>query len=253
MARAEGYPSGVDAFHAAAGLARPVTLAGTRVLPVAPALVGLFSDGGLRRGTTLAVSGIGGSTSLTLALMAAASAAGSWCGVVTVPDLGLVAAAEAGLDLSKVVLVPEIPPAQWVVVVGALIDSVDMVVVAPPARLRVGDARRLSSRARERDAVLVVLREPGRDATAWADGVSTRLVVEGGRWQGLDGGHGRLMSRPLEVVAEGRGAAGRPRRVALWLPAAETGTASVAAWAGADVEEGLLEAGRLEAGLVEAG
>src|ERR1700681_2077835 len=127
----------------AASLARPAALAGTHILPVAPALAGLLPEGGLRRGATLAIGG-GGATSLTLALLATASVAGSWCGVVTVAGLGLVAAAEAGLDLSRVALVPEVPPAQWPTVVGALLDSVDLVLVGPPPHLRVGDARRLT-------------------------------------------------------------------------------------------------------------
>jgi hypothetical protein len=259
MARAEGLAvvGDVSALQMAAGLARPVTLAGIRVLPVAPDLAGLLPDGALRRGATLAVSGTGGSTSLTLALVSAASAAGSWCGVVTVPDLGLLAAAEAGLDLARVVLVPEIPPAQWVVVVGALIDSVDVVVVAPPARLRVGDARRLSTRARERDAVLVVLAGRGSDdGKAWAEGVDVRLGVDGGRWLGPDRGHGRLVGRRVEVAVGGRGAAARLRRAAVWLPAPDAGDTAAAAWAGADVEAGIADTGMVDSvgdSLIEAG
>ncbi|CAA9257662.1 MAG: hypothetical protein AVDCRST_MAG54-2310, partial [uncultured Actinomycetospora sp.] len=54
----------------------PVDREGSPVLPVAGALAGLLPDGGLRRGSTVAVCG---STSLLLALLAEASRAGSWC------------------------------------------------------------------------------------------------------------------------------------------------------------------------------
>ncbi|MDP9387216.1 MAG: hypothetical protein M3Q48_04630, partial [Actinomycetota bacterium] len=58
-----------------AGRARPVASADEQVLAVLPALAGLLPGGGLRRGSTVAVSG---STSLALALVAAPTAAGSW-------------------------------------------------------------------------------------------------------------------------------------------------------------------------------
>src|SRR6266511_2718970 len=54
---------------------RPVTLAGEQLLPVPRALEPLLPDRGLRRGGTVAVDG---SLALALALVAGASAAGSW-------------------------------------------------------------------------------------------------------------------------------------------------------------------------------
>ena len=246
----------VTTLGPAAVLARPVSLASGRVLPVMPALAQLLPEGGLRRGATLAVSGGSGATSLTLALLAAASGSGSWCGLVTAPDLGLVAAGEAGLDLSRVALLPEVRPAQWPAAVGALLDSVDLVVVAPPVHLRAGDARRLSTRARERGAVLVVLSGAAGGVSsvgAWVDGVDLRLTIAASRWFGLEDGPGRLEARQVEVVASGRGAAARPRRAWLWLPSA-AGTWATAvgvegAWAGADVAAGFGDAGLTGNGL----
>src|SRR2546430_2156996 len=75
----------------AADRARPVSLAGEQLLPALPAIAGLLPDGGLRRGTTVAVAG---STSLALALAAGPSGAGSWCVGVGARSLGLVAAAD---------------------------------------------------------------------------------------------------------------------------------------------------------------
>src|SRR4029453_14259220 len=72
------------------------TLADERLLPVVPVLQPLLPGHGLRRGTTVAVAG---SAALALALVAGASAAGSWVAAVGLPDLGIVAAAEAGVAL----------------------------------------------------------------------------------------------------------------------------------------------------------
>ena len=209
-----------------AGLTRPVTLAGSRVLPVDPSLVGLLPDGGLRRGSTVTVTGQGqGVTSLALGLAAAASAAGSWCGVVGVADLGLVAAAAAGLDLDRVAIISDIAPAQWATAVSVLADAVDLIVASQPPHLRLGDARRLTNRVRERGAVLVVL-----GARAWPEGTDVRLAVEEARWYGPGAGDGHLEGRQLEVVTGGRGAASRSKRVLLWLP--------TPVYAGSDVELG---------------
>lgn len=212
------------AVASVAGLTRPVSLAGSRVLPVDPSLVGLLPDRGLRRGSTVTITGPGqGVTSLAVGLASAASAAGSWCGVVGVADLGLVAAAAAGLDLGRVAIVSDIAPAQWATVVSVLVDAVDLVVASPPPHLRIGDVRRLTNRVRERGAVFLAL-------GAWPEGADVRLTVEGARWHGPGAGDGHLEGRRLEVAIGGRGAASRPKRATLLLP--------TPVYAGSDVESG---------------
>ncbi len=184
------------------------TLADERLLPVVPALRPLLPGQGLRRGTTVAVSR---SAALALALVAAASAAGSWVAAVGLPDLGIVAAAESGIALERLALVP-VPGARvWPTVVAALLDAVDVVLVRSPARLPATQARRLAARARERGAVLVPL-------GAWPEPADLRLAVTSSAWSGLGQGHGRLQARQVEVLVAGRGAATRERRVLLWLP-----------------------------------
>ena len=192
-----------------AGHARPVALAGERMLPVLEPLSPLLPGGGLRRGT---VVGVPASTSLALALLAGASAAGSWCGAVGLPSLGVVAAAELGVALERFPLVAAPGNAEeWAWAVAALLDAVDVVLARPPGRVGAAAARRLAARARERSTVLVV---PG----AWPEAVDVRLEVESASWEGVGEGHGRLRARRVEVVAGGRGAASRQRRATLWLP-----------------------------------
>ena len=132
-----------------------VDLARDRRLPVLPALEALLPGAGLRRGTTVAVGaapGVAGATSLALALAAGASQAGSWVAAVGLGSLGLVAAAELGVALERLVMVAE--PGRdregWASVMGALVDGFDIVLVAALGRLRPADARRLVARVRER-------------------------------------------------------------------------------------------------------
>ncbi len=177
------------------------------VLPVPPPLDVLFPDGGLVRGTVVAVEG---SVWLALAVAAGASAAGSWCAVVGLPDLGAAAAAEVGVDLDRLVLVPS-PGSQWATAVGALLDGFDVVLARPAREISGGEARRLAARARERRAVIVAVGD-------WPDAVDLRLRVSDTEWTGLHSGYGRLAARHCRVSALGRGAAARERRVATTLP-----------------------------------
>jgi hypothetical protein len=195
-------------------------MAGERVLPVLPALTPLLPAGGLRRGSVVTV---GGSTSLALALLAAASAQGSWCAAVGCPALGLAAAAELGIALERFPQVPSPGPGSgpggWAWVVATLLDAFDVVLARPPA-VRAADARRIVARVRERGAVLVI-------AGAWAEPAEVRLTLASAAWEGVGQGHGRLRGRRVEVVVGGRGAAARERRVALWLPHPDGGVRPV--------------------------
>jgi len=176
------------------------------VLPVPPALLSLFPGGGLRRGSTITVSR---SPSLVLALTAQVSKRPGWCAEVGSPLLGSAAAVEAGIALERFVRVAE-PGEQWATVTASLLEAFDLVIVHPPARAGQGDMRRLSARARERSAVLLV-------AGAW-EGAMVGLSITGSKWQGLGAGHGYLRARQVEVQALGRGSAARPQRVKVWLP-----------------------------------
>ncbi|MBV8983099.1 MAG: hypothetical protein JO248_01470 [Acidimicrobiia bacterium] len=196
-------------------LARPVSLARERTLPVLPALAGLLPEGGLRRGSTVAVSG---ATSLALALLAGPSQAGSWCAAVGLPSLGVVAAAEVGVALERFPLVAR-PGDEWPAVVAALVDAVDVVLVCLPRHVRNGDARRLMAKARDRGAVLIT--------TGGSFAADVRLAVASSSWEGLGKGHGRLRARRIDVVASGRGAAARERQVSLWLPSADGGVEAI--------------------------
>jgi hypothetical protein len=189
-----------------AALVQPITRRDEQRLPLHLALAPLLPDG-LQRGRTLTVEG---STALLLLLVAEASAAGAWTAAVGFEDLGVVAAAELGVALDRLALIPRVPARAWATVVAALLDGVELVLVRPPPQLRPAHTRRLAGLARQRGALLVV-------AGGWPDPPDVRLVATASRWYGLEE-HGFLRARRLEVTAAGRGAASRPRRAALWLP-----------------------------------
>jgi len=245
----------------------PGLLPAERLLPVLPELAGLFPGGGLPRGgtvllgpatdpatgpapgsdtllgstwgvsrpTSAAANRVPGLTSLLLSLLAGTSSRGHWCAVVGLPALGFAAAAELGVDLGRLVLVPR-PGSEgrWQSVVATLLETVDLVCLAPDTPVRSVDARRLAARARERCSTLLVLdaaapaggglgagspARPGRIMTCWPGPSDLRCAVRTSSWSGLERGHGLLSSRQLEAEVGGRGAASRPRRGLLRLPA----------------------------------
>jgi hypothetical protein len=232
-----------------------------RVLPVLPELTGLFPGGGLPLGGTILLgparapevlvgAGFGapgpssalsnrvsGLTSLLLLLLAGASSRGHWCAVAGLPELGLVAAVELGADLDHLVLIP-CPGSEgrWQSVVTTLLETVDLVCLVPDAPVRPADARRLSTRARERRSTLVVLDaasptgvargcpsdgqvRAGRIVARWPGPSDLRCSVKESSWSGLEHGHGLLSFRQLEAEVGGRGAASRPKSSRLRLPA----------------------------------
>jgi hypothetical protein len=201
---------------------RPVSSSETRLLPVVTSLAGLLPDGGLRRGSTVVVAGGrggdpegAGSLSLALALLAAASSAGSWCALVGVTGLGAVCAHDLGVDLDRSAVIPRPGPA-WAEVTATLLDGVDLILLCPPFPPRQAMARRLSAKARERRAVLLVA--PGRGG--WPVHPDVALEVAGVCWDGIGTGEGYLRGRQIRVTATGRRSAARPRSAHLWLPSA---------------------------------
>ena len=204
--RLGGFSKDAGVFRDA-GFARDAVLPGGAVLPVLPALAELLPAGGLARGSVIAVDQPG---LLCLALVAAASAAGAWCGVAGIPDLGVAAAAGMGVQPARLMLVAH-PGPGWPQVVASMLEACEVVVVRPPDRPPAQIRRRLEGALRRGGGVLVAAGE-------W-EGAPVRLRVARRSWAGIGDGYGSLRACRAEVVAAGRGAVARPRRRWLWLPA----------------------------------
>ncbi|MRJ76791.1 hypothetical protein GEV29_09605 [Aeromicrobium sp. SMF47] len=170
--------------------------------PVAthPALSGLLQ---LQAGSTYSVD----SMSLAVALMAGPSADGAWCGVVGTAELGLEAAAAAGVELRRTILVPD-PGDAWLEVTAALIDVLGVVVLRAPSFVAAKDVSRISARLRQRGGILVAYGDWPRS--------EARLSMRDVEWVGVGRGHGHLQARRVTVEVQ-RGTA-PARRGRLWLP-----------------------------------
>lgn len=168
-----------------------------------PAFAGLLS---LQTGASYGVD----TASLAMALMAGPSGEGAWCGVVGSAEFGIEAAAAAGVELSRTILVPD-PGDQWLDVTSALIDVLTVVVVKPPAKVAEGAVSRISARLRQRGAILI----------AWGDWprCDARLTMSDAEWVGLGRGHGHLQARRVTVSVRKGTAPAEQRR--LWLPDAD--------------------------------
>jgi hypothetical protein len=144
----------------------------------------------LPRGTVAVLSG---ARSLLLGMVAAVTAAGGNVAIVGQPDIGLLAAAEMGADLSRLAVIPD-PGTDPVEVAAVLIDGMDLVV------LGLGGHRVPQTRARA-----VVARARLKGCT---------LLVTDGDWQGAPT---RLEARVCgyEITAGSRPGFGRISKVRL--------------------------------------
>ncbi|HEY0259689.1 MAG TPA: hypothetical protein VGC18_07550 [Lacisediminihabitans sp.] len=176
----------------------------TRLIPTHPAIAGLLPGGGLKQG---AVYSVDPSATLLMALLAGPSAAGSWCGIVGVPEFGIEAAERFGIDLGRLVLIPH-PGEQWLTVTAAAADVLGVVVTRPQRRMGDSGLSRLTARLRQRGATLIVL-------GPWPQS-EAMLSLSESSWSGIGQGHGHLTARRVTVTVSSR--AGRPRSARLWLP-----------------------------------
>lgn len=204
-----------DELVALAERVAPLALAGERTLPVADEFADLFPERGLVRGRTIVCSGQA-ATSLALALIAPAVAAGSWLAAIDVPTIGLDAASEFGIALERVVAVrtgadqdADRQAGRWSDVVAAAADGFDLLITRVPADVSPTVLRKISTRMRQRGTVMLVLDDPGALS---CDGVLDADITE---WVGLGDGHGHLQHRHLVVEASGRRLPGRRCRLAL--------------------------------------
>ncbi len=130
-------------------------------------------------------------------------ATGCWLACVGLEELGLAAAHEFGVPMSRLLMVETPPVERWAVVVAALVEAVDVVCLNPSRPVRAREARRLQARAREQETVLIHL-DGGR---SWPTAMDIALVARQ-TWSGLGQGHGYLRERRLLIEASGRRAPG---------------------------------------------
>lgn len=174
-------------------------------LPLDPALEGLLPDPGLRVGSSYSLSP---SPSLLGALLAAPSQKGSWCAIIGMPTIGVEAMAGFGVELERLVLVPD-PGPRWLTVATALSEVIPLIAVHPRSRVPDADIARLNARLRDRGCTLLV-------TAPWPQSEAT-IHVEKTEWHGLGSGWGLLAERTATLSASGR-RYDSPRRVQVQMP-----------------------------------
>jgi len=166
-------------------------------------------------GSDSGMVGAGGAFSLLLSLLAGPQR--RWSALVGLPGIGLLAAAELGVDLDRLVVIPDAGP-DVLHVLSVLADGVDLIAVgAPgvplgtPSRVRV-----LAGRLRQHGAVLLVAGQwPGADLV---------LTARHTGWVGIGRGHGRLRDRELTVSVGGRRAGAHRTQGTILLAGRRDGT-----------------------------
>jgi hypothetical protein len=169
-----------------------VTRVDNAVFAVTPALEGLFPEAGLRRGSTYEIDA---SSSLLWSLLAGPTSQGVWCAVVGMPDVGVAAAEDMGVNLDRLILVPS-PDSQWLSVVSALIDVVGIVALGTHAIPSDRMLSTLTGRLREREATLLV-------RSGWPR-TEAQIGVETHAWRGLGAGHGVLHEHCVRITLNAR-------------------------------------------------
>lgn len=157
----------ISAKRPGSPVAGPQDLLGSEARLALPQWLADLLPAPLPRGTVAVLSG---ARSLLLSVVAAVTAAGGNAAIVGQPDIGLLAAAEMGADLSRLAVIPD-PGTDPVEVAAVLVDGMDLVVLGlggrrvPPTR-----ARAMVARARNKGCTLLVT---GGD---W-QGAPTRLAA----------------------------------------------------------------------------
>lgn len=157
------------------------------IYPVSAVLTPLLPYGGLKAGSAYCLT----SPALVAPLLAEASRAGLWCGLVGLPDFGAEAAKLAGVTLDRLALVPN-PGSQWLTAVATLSSALPIVGVKPPLAVSPADAAKLAARLRDHASVLLVV-------GSWPGSQATLSLNEPG-WSGLGEGWGRLTSRAVSLT-----------------------------------------------------
>ncbi|MET9202436.1 hypothetical protein [Gordonia sp. NPDC003585] len=195
-------------------------------LPMPSPLSEVLPHKGIARGTVACLDGM---NSVLIAVIAEVTRAGGQVGIVGLPRLGLLSAAEMGADLSRIATVP-LPGADPVEVAAVLLDGMDLVVLGAggldvaPSRSRV-----VMGRARKQSSVLLVVggRWPGAQTHIDTEVLTYRHSPGLADPADIRCGFGRIGGMRLRITVSGRSR--RPETVLADLVARPQGVEMVQA------------------------
>jgi len=172
--------------------------ASVRTPPPSSRLVDVLPGRAVPRGAVTVVTGSAG----LLTWIVGETQHDEWVAVVGWPDLGAVWMQDAGIDLQRTLLVPEVQ-GRGAEIVAALLDGFEQVVVGPRVALNAAGRRQLLARARQRESALIT-------PLAW-EGASIRMTAAA-TWSGPARGDYWLRRARYDVVSANRQDGGRERR-----------------------------------------
>lgn len=142
------------------GLISPQLLASEQYLELGGSLAKIFPLGRIQRGSVVLFEGglNSGVTSVTLEFLAARSIQKSWCALVGFENLGFLAAFQKGVNLTRVVSVPD-PGKDTAQVAAVLMEAFPVVVLANPGHISFSQARNLTARIRHHRSIMVVVQQ----------------------------------------------------------------------------------------------
>ncbi|SNS44439.1 hypothetical protein SAMN06309944_0273 [Micrococcales bacterium KH10] len=148
---------------------------------------------------------ITGSTTVLLAALGEVMDADArnprWAALLGMPEIGMAAAAEQGIDLERLAVVPEVGT-QGAAIIAAALDGIDIVVCGPQASVAQLQQRKITARVRRHQRLLL-------STYPWQNADLTLRVIRQ-RWWGTEQGHGWLRHAEAEIARSGRGAFAQP-------------------------------------------
>lgn len=187
------------------GLISPQLLASERYLELSGSLAKIFPQGRIQRGSVILFEGglNSGVTSATFEFLATELVQKSWCALVGFENIGFFAAFQKGVNLTKVVSVPD--PGQDVAQVAAvLMEAFPIVVLANPRYISFSQVRNLTARIRQNSSIIVVVRQQSeqsykRSKDVWYGSCDYVINSSSSDFFGLGHGDGFIEERQVSL------------------------------------------------------
>lgn len=147
------------------GLISPQLLASEQYLKLGGSLAKIFPLGRIQRGSVVLFEGglNSGVTSVALEFLATQSIQKSWCALVGFENLGFFAAFQKGVNLTRVVSVPD-PGKDVAQVAAVLMEAFPIVLLGNPRHISFSQVRNLTARIRHHRSIMIVVRQENRQS-----------------------------------------------------------------------------------------
>lgn len=188
----------------------PQLLASEMYVELDGCLAEVFPFGRVQRGSVVLFEGSfnSGVTSVLLEFLSSGGMRKMWTALVGFENLGFLAARERGVDLGRVVSVPD-PGRNLAQVIAVLLDAFSVVVIDNPRLISSSQARNLVSRVRSSKSIVAVVQQHASAKNMAAKGVwpgscdyLVRSSISG--FSGLGRGGGFIKERQVSISLEGR-------------------------------------------------